>query len=106
MTELTLPPWEKGIENNRIRIWAVTPSAVRYGIADICMNRTTNEPGPSLAEREIANLIAAAPDLLTALYFVRDHLAMLTVNHKLGKDKYMIAAKKRIRAAIAKAHNT
>ena len=50
-----------------------------------------------------ARLIAAAPDMLATLYFVRDHLTMLTADYKLGKDKYMVAAQKRTRAAIARA---
>ena len=52
----------------------------------------------------LSQLRTSNADLLAALHFVRDRLTMLTADHKLGKDKHMIAAQQRIRTAIAKAH--
>ena len=94
MTEsaFTRGPFEQGLENNRIRIWAVMPSAIRYGIADICINRSSDSAGPSLAESEIANLFTAAPDLLAALKAI-EHIVMSAGGHGVILQRILTEAR-------------
>ncbi len=66
MKHHTPGPWEVKPEGEILRVWEAQ-RPVSVGIADVCINRSIEAKGPSEIEHANAHLIAAAPDLLTAL---------------------------------------
>ncbi len=54
--------WKIGLDGDRLRVWSETRNEPLSGVADICINRSIDDNGPSKLEHDRAHLIATAPE--------------------------------------------